>query len=318
MTQARIHGVVGLVLGAVAVCALGGCPATSSNEGAVAGASTAGIIGTGIQVTGTDADGDGVVDSADADGGAGFGSLLLDAPADAVHTSFDIFDAASGRLITRASAARTAVYLAPGAYRLTRYFTSSFIYADNLDVRASETTSVALGALRVVTVPETADGEFDLYDETGVKRYSAANDVNVPIAAPPGTYLLTQYFNRGFVYAAAVTVAAGQTIDVRWLFTGVLSAYGGPAPLGYFQYTGDPLPAEDFAAEGKDLLFWSPGLGADHGIGAAVCRRWPSATLYELRDPSGLGRAHAAVLGAAPWTPAGPSSRWRRVPCASA
>jgi hypothetical protein len=107
-----------------------------------------------------------------------------------------------------------------------------------------------------------------------------------------------------------------QAIDVRWLFTGVLSAYGGPEPLGYLQYGGDPLPAEDFAAEGKDLLFWSPGLDADLAIGAAVCRQWPAATLYELRDPSGLGRAHAALLGATPWTPAGPSARWRRFPCA--
>jgi hypothetical protein len=194
---------------------LGGCPGADPDGGEVAGATVGGVTGTGIQVVGADADGDGIVDAVDADGGAGFGAVLLDAPSGAAHTSFDIFDVATGRLIARGNAARTPAYLPPGDYRLTRYFTSSFVYADNLRVRASATQTVALGALRVITVPDTSDGEFDLYDAAGVQRLSAANDVNVPIAAPAGSFLLTQYFNRGFVYAPAVTVVAGQTTEVR-------------------------------------------------------------------------------------------------------
>lgn len=203
------------VLLLLAAGALGGCPAGDPGGGEVAGATVSGVTGTGIQVVGTDADGDGVADAVDADGGAGFGAVLLDAPDGALHTAFDIFDVATGRLVTRGNAARTPAYLPPGDYRLTRYFTSSFAYADNLHVQPNATRTVALGALRVITVPGTSDGEFDIYDAAGVQRLSAANDVNVPLAAPAGTYLLTQYFNRGFVYAHAVTVAAGQTTDLR-------------------------------------------------------------------------------------------------------
>jgi hypothetical protein len=104
-------------------------------------------------------------------------------------------------------------------------------------------------------------------------------------------------------------------IDVRWLFTGVMTAYGGPVPLGYLPYAGQALPAQDLAAEARDLLFWSPGLDADLGVTAAVCRQWPAASLYEVGDAAGLGRVFAARVGERSWAPALPSGRWRRRAC---
>jgi len=108
---------------------------------------------------------------------------------------------------------------------------------------------------------------------------------------------------------------SGYAIDVRWLFTGVISAYGGPAPVGYLQYGGGALPASELTAEGKDLLFWSPGLEADLHVREAVCRAWPGATLYEIHDEAGLGRSLATRTGDAAWTPAVSAQRWRPRAC---
>jgi hypothetical protein len=107
----------------------------------------------------------------------------------------------------------------------------------------------------------------------------------------------------------------GYNVDVRWLFTGVMTAYGGAVPVGYLPYGGGPLPAGELAAEHKTILFWSPGIEADLRIGDAVCGAWPDATLYDLTDESGLGRTHAAVVAGATWTPSAPPQRWRRRAC---
>jgi hypothetical protein len=107
----------------------------------------------------------------------------------------------------------------------------------------------------------------------------------------------------------------GYAIDVRWLFTGVMTAYGGAAPVGYLPYRGGPLPAAELAAERKTILFWSPGVEADLRVAEAVCSAWPDATLYDLTDEAALGRTHAAVVAGTRWTPSAPPSRWRRRTC---
>lgn len=297
----------------VSAGALGGCPAASSGDGEVAGATAGGVTGTGIQVVGADADREGAVDSSDADGGAGFGTVLLDAPEGAAHTAFDIFDAVTGRLITRGNASRTAAYLPPGDYRLTRYFTSSFVYADNLRVRAGTAATVALGALRVVTVADSSDGEFDIYEAAGVQRLSAANDVNVPIAAPSGTYLLTQYFNRGFVYSTAATVVAGQTtevrlgalrvqsvagagevrFDIRDAATGIRLSAGNAAdrmvsaPAGAFRLTAYNNAMLVYAAEARVV----EGAATTIALGAV---RYGSGSFKILQDGVAVSSGHAA------------------------
>ena len=105
------------------------------------------------------------------------------------------------------------------------------------------------------------------------------------------------------------------SVDVYWLFDGPITAYAGARPVGFLEYGGGPLPADGFAAEGKDLLFWSPGLETDVHVRDAVCAQWPWATLWEIRDVSGVGRVHAADIGRRGWTPAGPADRARRAGC---
>jgi hypothetical protein len=99
------------------------------------------------------------------------------------------------------------------------------------------------------------------------------------------------------------------------LFTGPMTAYAGARPVGFLPYAGGPLPDAGLAAEGKDLLFWSPGLERDAAVAAALCAQWPDATLYEIRDEARRSRVHAARIGGAPWEPRLPTARWRARTC---
>lgn len=101
----------------------------------------------------------------------------------------------------------------------------------------------------------------------------------------------------------------------KTLYTGPITAFAGLKPVGYFEYDAGPLPAVDFAAEQKDLLFWSHGYDRDVPIAAAICTAWPDATFYEITDRAGLGRVHAARLGAVPWEPRAAADRWRTRTC---
>ncbi|MFN8600995.1 MAG: hypothetical protein U0842_11040 [Candidatus Binatia bacterium] len=91
-------------------------------------------------------------------------------------------------------------------------------------------------------------------------------------------------------------------IDARWAFVGPIAALGGERPLGYMRWDGAP-PVADLAADGRTLLLWSPGLEADLGVTATVCRAWPDATLYSFSDAAGLGSVLAARVGGGAWQP---------------
>jgi hypothetical protein len=53
------------------------------------------------------------------------------------------------------------------------------------------------------------------------------------------------------------------------------------------------LPAL-LAARSTSLIVWSPGEEEDYAVSRTVCRAWPDAALYELRDAASLTRAFAA------------------------
>jgi hypothetical protein len=130
----------------------------------------------------------------------------------------------------------------------------------------------------------------------------------------------------GIAIRAVAPSAAGRVVvldyprasspDARWLYTGAMTAYAGPRPLGFLELAGTFAPSE-LAAEGKDLLFWSPGLEQDLGVERHVCAQWPSAVLYVLSDDAGLGHVHAARVGAVDWSPRRPDGSWRSAQCAT-
>ncbi len=101
----------------------------------------------------------------------------------------------------------------------------------------------------------------------------------------------------------------------KTLYAGPITAFAGPRPVGYLEWDEAELPAEGFAHEGKNLLFWSRGFDREFAVREAVCRRWPAATFFEIVDRAGLGRAYAARLGGAPWEPRDAEGRWRRWDC---
>lgn len=101
----------------------------------------------------------------------------------------------------------------------------------------------------------------------------------------------------------------------KTLFTGPITAFGGPRPVGYFPWDEATFPAADFEHDGIDLLFWSHGFDLEFTVREAVCRQWPHAAFYEIYDRARLSRVYAARLGRAPWQPSGTAGRWRTWDC---
>ncbi len=108
---------------------------------------------------------------------------------------------------------------------------------------------------------------------------------------------------------------AGFHPDVRWLYVGPMTAYAGRRPVGYWRWQGSTLPVQQFLRDGKDLVFWSPGLEHDLAVSRSLCAQVPGVTLFELRDPAALGRVWAANLSTARWEPRLEGGRWRLVGC---
>jgi len=149
------------------------------------------------------------------DGPPGFGTLVVETVEGAANTYFDIYRAAGTDSVLTYQATYDPIPLAPGLYRLTQYFNAGFVYAADVAVEAGVTTTVTLGAIEVVTVPNASDGQYDIYDATGATEYSTYNEPNVLITAPAGTFTLKEYFNGDFVYATGVTVTAGEVTTVQ-------------------------------------------------------------------------------------------------------
>jgi hypothetical protein len=171
---------------------------------------------------------------------------------------------------------------------------------------------VAVASLRARSVP-SATAAVVLIAAGGTLLFDVVNPRILPASAPGIMFQALGRQDTGRV--VVLDYPSDYAIDVRWLFTGILSAYGGLAPVGYLRYDGRALPGPDLTAEGTDLLFWSPGLEADLHVREAVCHEWPGATLYEIRDEAGLGRTLAARIGDAPWMPALPAPRWQARAC---
>jgi len=135
-------------------------------------------------------------------------------PSGAIYGSFDLYDAAGQTLLSAANETGVPVTAPPGGYRLTQYFNPAFPFAQDVVVEAGKTAVVPLGAILLQTVPGSVLGSYDIYASGGATLLSEANDADVPVAAPPGTYVLRQYFNSDFTYAAGVTARAGEITAV--------------------------------------------------------------------------------------------------------
>jgi hypothetical protein len=110
-----------------------------------------------------------------------------------------------------------------------------------------------------------------------------------------------------------------------------LLRYADPVPVSWLhietiarQLPAQPVPVAaharasraDLAAALPDVVLFSPGLDAGVGLSERICRAVPGATLFALRDRSGIGACHAAVLRGS-WDPGLPPERSSRRECAA-
>ncbi|MBN1511280.1 MAG: hypothetical protein JXB13_04645 [Phycisphaerae bacterium] len=146
---------------------------------------------------------------------AGLGALVVETVEGATNTQFDIYRAVGAEAIRTYQEAYELIPLAPGLYRLTQYFNAGLVHAADVPIEEGVITTVTLGAIELVTVPNASDGQYDIYDATGATEYSTYNEPNVRITAPEGTFTLKEYFNGDFVYATGVTVTAGEVTTIE-------------------------------------------------------------------------------------------------------
>jgi hypothetical protein len=65
-----------------------------------------------------------------------------------------------------------------------------------------------------------------------------------------------------------------------------------------------------------DVVFWHPALDQTIRITEReICRRWPDATLFTIRDQAGLSRVQAAQIRGDGWQPAVPADQWETTRC---
>jgi hypothetical protein len=103
--------------------------------------------------------------------------------------------------------------------------------------------------------------------------------------------------------------------DLGWLHVEPIARELACRPTPVLPYeTGADLPSPD--ADAPEVLWWSPALGRERGVAAAVCARWPEATLFTVFDAASRAHARAAARDGA-WRPAVAEARWRREPCAA-
>jgi hypothetical protein len=115
----------------------------------------------------------------------------------------------------------------------------------------------------------------------------------------------------------ATVVEDGGPPYYAWLNVRRIAALLPAPPLGVRTHDVLAEAPDPGAARDPDVLLWSPAVEHDVGVAAAVCRRWPRATLYELRDRAGLFRTHAAALPGVTWHPDVSASRWTATRCPS-
>jgi tetratricopeptide (TPR) repeat protein len=104
----------------------------------------------------------------------------------------------------------------------------------------------------------------------------------------------------------------------EWLYAPEIARYVPAAPLRTRPYrnAGSLLDAPELPLPAAPVLFWSPALEEEESVQQAICRCWPSAEVFVVRDVAGLSRVLAARVDGPEWEPAVAQARWSRLTCA--
>ena len=165
--------------------------------------------------------------------------VIVETPPGSTGLSVDVYDAATGVRLMQAKSTNDLIELPAGEYRITQFGSEALVLAPSVVVTAGTVTRVRLGAILVTTVGGAEGLTYDLYDAAGTTRLDQVNDAGTIRPVPAGTYVLTEYFNEGLVYASGVVVEAGEVTDVL---------------LGALRYTGAEDPFDIYDATGETLI----------------------------------------------------------------
>ncbi len=162
--------------------------------------------------TGTDAGG-----SITTGGGSGEASktgIFVSTPAGSDTGLYDVYDATGTTKLEAGFGTGEVEELPAGTYVLKRYFSDAFVFATDVTVVAGAVTEVPFGAVNVVTVAGSNEATYDIWDAAGTTVLARAQSDNTILPLPPGTYVLKEYFNDGFVWASNMQVIAGQVTTI--------------------------------------------------------------------------------------------------------
>lgn len=176
------------------------------------------------------------------------GAINVVTVADAADGEYDIYDSTGATEYSSYNAPDVLISAPAGTFVLKEYFNGSFDYATGVTVVAGETTTVEMGAVELVTVAGAVEGEYAIYDSTGTTVYATYNEPDVIITAPPGTFVLKEYFNDRFTYASNVLVQAGEVTTVtmgaiRYNGTQAYDIYIGGTLVSSYNEPGDIVTA---------------------------------------------------------------------------
>jgi len=139
--------------------------------------------------------------------------LLVKPVAGATHGTYSVWDATGEKRLKEHAPADEVVPFPPGRYRLVDQ-TSYLPYAKEAEVKPGATTTILLGALRLLPVEGAANAVYSIYDGTGEKRFREHNEPGAAVSAGPGKYRLSDQTSY-MPFAKDVEVKAGEVAEVR-------------------------------------------------------------------------------------------------------
>jgi hypothetical protein len=171
-------------------------------------------------------------------------------------------------------------------------------------VRAQLLPRVRPGALALGAALAALAGGVTLFDVVGPRILpSAALEIQVEAVGrrpPPGGALLLDY---------------GRPRAFEWMHVAPIGAFLPPHPIPARLYTGPESLRNGAGEPAAEVLLFSPALDRDQIVVRAICRAWPAAALYSMKDRLGFSEAFAARPAGPGWEPDLPRERWAAASC---
>jgi hypothetical protein len=167
------------------------------------------------------------------------GAIRVTAVAGSEAVIYDIYDEGSATLLDRVNDTDETRAVPAGTYLLKEYFNDDFDFSRGVVVIPGQVTTIALGAINLMTAAGAEAETYDIFDETGTMLLDRVNDTDHIRNVPAGAYVLKEYFNESLVFAADVTVVADAITSIQ---------------LGAVRYTGGESIYDLYDGSGTMLL----------------------------------------------------------------